>query len=276
MADLDGISRLLDHVGLRAKTFYTGPLCGLHDFHADEGVGHLHVVRAGSLTAEQPGQSAIEIEEPTLLFYPRPLDHRLGAPPQVSASVLCASVSYEAGMENAITRSFPDVIGIPFRMAAGLEPTLNLLFSEASDEQPGRHVMLDRLCDVLLIQIVRYTIESTIISKGILAGLAHPRLGKVLTEVLDSPGQPWTLDRMAALTHQSRTAFARTFRDTIGATPADFLTQLRIGQAQRLLLKGKHLASVAEAVGYSSQPAFSRAFIRQMGVAPTDWLRQQQ
>ena len=275
MIDSDGISRLLEHVGLRARTFYSGPLCGLHNFDAGDGVGHLHVVRAGSLKAEQAGHEDISINEPTLLFYPRPLDHRLDAPPRVTASVLCASVKYEAGMENAITQSFPAVIAIPFRLAVGLEPTLALLFSEASEAHPGRHVMLDRLCDVLLIQIVRYAIENTIISKGILAGLAHPRLGKALHEVLDNPGQAWTLDDMAALTYQSRTAFARSFRETIGATPADFLTQVRIGQAQRLLVKGKPLAAVAEMVGYGSQPAFSRAFIREIGIAPSDWLRQQ-
>lgn len=273
--DSDGISRLLEHVGLRARTFYSGPLCGLHNFHAGDGAGHLHVVRAGFLNAEQSGHEKISIEEPTLLFYPRPIDHRLDAPPQVTASVLCASVNYEAGMENAITQSFPVVIAIPFRLAKGIEPTLNLLFSEAGEVHPGRHAMLDRLCDVLLIQIVRYVIENSIISNGVLAGLAHPRLGKTMSEILDNPGQSWTLDDMAAVAHQSRTAFARNFRETIGATPADFLTKIRIGHAQRLLIKGKSLATVAQMVGYGSQPAFSRAFIRETGNAPSDWLRQQ-
>lgn len=275
MIHSDEVSRLLEHVGLRAKAFYSGPLCGLHNFDASDGVGHLHVVRSGSLTAEQTGHIDILISEPTLLFYPRPLDHRLNAPPQMTASVLCANVNYEAGMVNAITQSFPNVVAIPFRLVSGLEPTLTLLFLETSEMHLGQHVMLDRLCDVLLIQIVRYAIENTIISKGILAGLAHPRLAKALREVLDNPGHPWSLDDMASLAHQSRTAFARCFRETVGTTPADFLTGVRIGQAQRLLANGKPLAAIAEMVGYGSQPALSRAFIREIGISPSDWLRQQ-
>lgn len=275
MNDSDGISRLLEHVGLRARTFYSGPLCGLHDFHSGEGGGHLHIVRSGFLKAEQSGHADIWIEEPTLIFYPRPQDHRLNAPPQVTASVLCASVHYEAGMENAVTQSFPPVLAIAFRLASGLEPTLNLLFSEASQSHLGRLVMLDRLFDVLLIQIVRYAIEKALLSQGILAGLAHPRLSRALSDILNHPGQSWTLDQMAALTHQSRTAFARSFRETTGTTPAHFLTQIRMSQAQRLLIKGKPLIAVAQQVGYSSQPAFSRAFIRHTGMAPSDWLRQQ-
>lgn len=218
----DSISRLIEHVGLRAYTFYAGPLCGLHDFAADEGVGHLHVIRGGELLAVQTGLRKITISEPTLLFYPRPIDHRLEIADQTSVDVLCASVRYDSGMDNAITQAFPPMLVIPFG-----------------------------------------------------AGLTHPRLGKLLVALLDSPGQPWTLDTMAAHTHLSRNAFTRLFRNVADATPTDFLTQVRIAQAQRLLRQGRPLAFIAGACGYTSQPAFSRAFIRETGTSPTAWLRSQ-
>lgn len=272
----DGIAHLLDHVGLRANTFYAGPLCGLHDFHADEGVGHLHVVRGGSISACQAGRAPLQIDEPALLFYPRPIDHRLDVPDRITADVLCASVRYDAGMDNAITQSFPDVIVIPFGAEAGLDPILALLFAESGEQRPGRQVMLDRLCDVLLIQIVRHVVRVGQIRQGILAGLAHPRLGNTLVSLLDAPGRDWTLEVMAEQACQSRNVFARSFKEVVGVAPAAFLTQIRIGVAQRLLAKGRPLTLVAEAVGYGSQPAFSRAFIRETGVAPSQWLRQRQ
>lgn len=271
----DSISRLIEHVGLRAYTFYAGPLCGLHDFAADEGVGHLHVIRGGELLAVQTGLRKITISEPTLLFYPRPIDHRLEIADQTSVDVLCASVRYDSGMDNAITQAFPPMLVIPFGAGPRLEATLSLLFAEAADSQAGRQAMLDRLCDVLLIQIVRYAITHGLVSHGILAGLTHPRLGKLLVALLDSPGQPWTLDTMAAHTHLSRNAFTRLFRNVADATPTDFLTQVRIAQAQRLLRQGRPLAFIAGACGYTSQPAFSRAFIRETGTSPTAWLRSQ-
>lgn len=274
-ASSDGISRLLDHVGLRAHTFYAGPLCGLHDFRAEEGVGHLHVVRTGSLHAEQRGQATIAVAEPSLLFYPRPHDHRLDVPDRVTASVLCASVRYDAGMDNAITQSLPDVAVIPFREVPGLDPVLSVLFAEAGDGRLGRQVLLDRLCDVLLIQIVRHAIAAGWVARGILAGLAHPRLGRPLAEMLDAPARDWTLDALAALGHLSRNRFAVQFHEVVGLPPAAFLAQIRIGFAQRLLRRGQPLAQVAEQVGYGSQPAFSRAFIRETGVAPSVWLKQQ-
>ncbi|WP_126444879.1 AraC family transcriptional regulator [Sulfuricystis multivorans] len=269
----DGLSRLLDHTGLRARTFYTGALCGLHAFHAAEGVGHLHVVRAG--TVRIMGAQRMVIEGPALLFYPRPLDHRLDVPSGVTAEVLCASVSYDAGMDNALVRALPALVVVPLDGAPGLAPTLELLFTQARMEGIGRQAMLDRLCDVVLIQIVRHAIERGWIARGLLTGLAHPRLGKTLTAMLDAPGEAWTLETMAARANLSRSSFARHFRETVGATPAALLAQVRIGLAQRLLRQGKPLATVAQTVGYGSQPALSRAFIRETGIAPSDWLRQQ-
>lgn len=271
----NGISRLLDHVGLRAQTYYTGPLCGLHDFSSTEGVGHLHVVRTGTLTARQKGLPTVAINEPSLLFYPRPLDHHLDVADRAVADVLCASVRYDAGLDNAITQSFPALIVIPFREAAGLESTLSLIFAEAGAANIGRQVMLDRLCDVLLIRIVRHAIEQNRVASGILVGLAHPRLGKLLVELLDAPEKEWLIETMAARTHLSRNAFARLFKDVTGATPAVFLAQIRIGLSQQLLRKGHSLTRVAEMIGYGSQPAFSRAFIREAGIAPSEWLRLQ-
>jgi AraC-like DNA-binding protein len=270
---LDPVSRLLDHVGMRAKTFYTGPLCGLHGFGADEGVGHLHVLRSGELQAQCNGHQDIAVREPSLLFYPRPIDHRLNIEAPLVADVLCASVHYGVGMENAITQSFPCVVVIPFSELEGMDTTLSLLFAEAGREEAGRQAMLDRLCDVLLIQIVRFAISRKLVAQGIIAGLSHPRLARCLTELLDAPERPWTLEAMASLAHLSRNGFAQVFRVVVGTTPGSFVTQVRVARAQRLLTGGRPLALVAQDVGYSSQPAFSRAFIRELGISPSAWLR---
>lgn len=270
----DRISRLLEHVGLRASAFYAGPLCGVHDFGADEGVGHLHVIRSGEMRARQAGHGDIVVREPSLLFYPRPLDHRLDIEDAVVADVLCASVRYDAGLENAITQSFPAVVVIPFSALKRIDMTLAALFAEAGETNPGRQVMLDRLCDILLIQIVRFAIQQKLVTGGVLAGLAHPRLAKLLGELLDNPRRPWTLDTMAVRANLSRNGFAREFRNVVGSTPAEFLTRIRIAQAQRLLRKGRPVALVAQDIGYNSQAAFSRAFIRELGISPSAWIRE--
>lgn len=272
----DGISQLLDRIGLRTNTYYAGPLCGLHDFGDDHGGGHLHVIRSGAIRAMQAGHPDIHVREPTLLFYPRPIAHRLDVDESLAADVLCASVSYEAGRENPLTQSFPPVVVIPFAAIRRIDTTLATLFAEATEDLPGRQAMLDRLCDILVIQIVRFAIAQNFVHQGVLAGLAHPRLSRLLVDLLNDPRQPWTVDSMAARAHQSRNSFTREFSRVVGETPADFLTQVRIAMAKRLLRKGRPVALVAGEVGYNSQPVFSRAFAREVGSSPSDWLRETQ
>lgn len=271
----DSISPLLERIGLRAAMFYAGTLsCAVHPFHAADGLGHLHIIRSGRVLAEQSGHASVEITEPALVFYPRPVDHQLTPAASGPASVVCASVRYEAGRSNAITQSFPPVVVIAFSALPRLELTLTSLFAEAAESEPGRQVMLDRLCDILLIQIVRHALSIGLVERGVLAGLSHPRLAPVLTALLDSPAEPWNVLRMAALAHWSRNAFSGEFDRVIGTSPAAFLAQVRVARAQKLLRKGVPIARVAGEVGYGSQPAFSRAFIREAGVSPSQWLRQ--
>lgn len=209
-----------------------------------------------------------------LLFYPRPIEHRFDVQDQMDAEVLCATVHYEAGLGNAVCFSLPVVVAIPFRLAIGLDVTLDLLFSEADGKRLGREVLIDRLCDVLLIQIIRFAIDNGFVVGGVLAGLAHQKLERAIMAIISDPGGAWTLESLAALTHQSRNVFARSFKDVIGTTPAAFVAQARIQLAQRLLREGKSLPVVAEMVGFSSQPALSRAFSRETGFSPSTWLKQ--
>jgi AraC-like DNA-binding protein len=90
----------------------------------------------------------------------------------------------------------------------------------------------------------------------------------------DQPGHPWTLDELADLAGMSRARFAVNFRETVGITPLDYLTDWRMSVAQNLLKQGRPIKSVAAAVGYQSQAALARVFAKRIGLAPTDWARQ--
>jgi AraC-like DNA-binding protein len=59
---------------------------------------------------------------------------------------------------------------------------------------------------------------------GLLAGLAHPALGRALTRIHEDPGGAWTLERMAEEAGMSRSAFAETFRHVVGLNRVQFET----------------------------------------------------
>ena len=80
---IDRLQGLLSRFSVSARMFHSGPLCGITDID-DNGQGQLHLVRRGPLEVRHAGE-VVRIEEPSLLFYPRPLAHSFHNPPADSA-----------------------------------------------------------------------------------------------------------------------------------------------------------------------------------------------
>lgn len=270
---MDRLTTLLTHFSLRAGVFYTGNICGIHHFEQDPLRGHLHLIKRGPVRVIGAHSAAIDITEPTILFLPRPDVHRLVANDNAGADVVCGTVQFGGGGRNPITDSLPPIVLVELAALPGVEALLSLMFEEAFSEQCGRQAALDRLCEVLMIRLLRYCIDHGLTQGGTLAGLADKRLSKALLAIQEDPARPWELSGMAALAGMSRARFAVRFREVTGETPADYLASWRIMVAQRLLKQGVQLKHAAFDVGYGSASALTRAFIRKLGCSPTEWLK---
>ncbi len=261
------------HFPVAAQVFNAGPLCGINAVEDDGRHGQLHLVREGVVDVVH-GRDALRIDRPSLLLYPRPLAHRFVTDPVRGADMVCAHLSFEGGAGNPIAISLPPLVCLPLAEIAGAEPVLDLLFEEAFEQRCGRVALVERLFEVVMIQVLRQLMEQGGISGGMLAGLSHPRLRGALVAMHESPARPWTLDALAREAGMSRSVFAAAFRDTVGITPGHYLQEWRIGLAQQALRRGRPLKAVAADVGYGSEAALSRAFRASMGRSPREWRRQ--
>lgn len=266
----DRLAALLSRFAVQARTFHAGPLCGINTLEANETEGQLHLVRGGEVTV-QHRLPELHITRPSLLLYPRPLTHRFVTDPVRGADFLCAHVSFEGGTANPIAAALPEVVCLPLDEVPSCEPLLTLLFAEAEAQHCGRQAVLDRLFELVLIQVLRELMAQGHAKVGMLAGLSHERLRGALVAIHDDPQREWTLDTLARQAGMSRTRFAAAFRDTVGDTPGGYLQRWRIGLAQKLLRQGRALKLVAAEVGYGSEAALSRAFSAQVGQSPRAW-----
>ena len=269
---MDSLSAALSAMSLRAGVFYSGNICGLHYFEQDLFKGHLHLIERGPIVLQTQGQSDVYLSEPTVLFLPRPQWHRLVAEDGAGADVVCGTIALGGGVHNPISASLPDVVLVPQSTIPGIEALLGLMRHEAFEDQPGRQAVMDRLCEVLILQLLRHCMAKGIVSGGVLAGLADPKLCKALRAMHADPAHDWNLHSLAAAAGMSRARFAQQFKVVLGHTPAYYLSQWRIQVAQQLMQQGQSIQQAAHAVGYGSASAFTRAFVRELGISPGSWL----
>lgn len=276
---IDRLSGILERFRVQAQLHHSGALCGLHHFDACEGHGYLHVLRRGRLDVSHPGArdvpQSMHFDEPTLLLYPCPFTHRFHNPPAEGSDFTCARLSFDGGSENPLARALPPLIALPLARVPGLDLALELLFSETDRVRCGQRLLADRLFEVVVLQLLRWLLDhpqEAGVRPGLITGLSDPRLARALVAMHDSPGEPWTLERMAERAGMSRTAFANTFRELVGQTPADYLTGWRIALAQSRLREGRPIKTLAEELGYANPSALSRAFASRAGMSPRDWL----
>lgn len=268
---VDRLAALLGHFSVSARTFQAGALCGINALDGADPHGQLHLIREGEVEVRHGVGVALHITRPSLLLYPRPIAHRFITDPERGADFVCAHVDFDGGTANPIAAALPPYVCLPLTQLQGSEAVLQLLFDEARARHCGRQAMLDRLFEVVLIQILRQLMEQGQTRVGMLAGLAHERLRMALVGMHESPEKDWSLQDLADAAGMSRSVFASSFRDTVGCTPGVYLQRWRIGLAQKALLRGQALKLVAQDVGYGSEAALSRAFKAQLGQSPREW-----
>ncbi len=271
---MDQLSSVLNRFSISAGVFYSGQLCGLSSFEEpDAQTGHIHLLRKGKLTIQIHGKSDLTFDEPTLLFYPRPTQHRIMAEDADQTEIVCAEVHYGSGSTNPLASSIPDVVCIPLAKAGRLQATIDWLFEEAYSTQSARQIIMDRLCEVMIIQLLRHLLSSGDINGGLLAGLSDPKLANALEVIHNQPEQNWSLVELSEKAMMSRSRFAEHFKKTIGITPNDYLSSWRIEIAKGLLKQNKPVGWVANEVGYENASALARVFRSRTGMSPKEWLK---
>ena len=199
-------------------------------------------------------------------------DLRLGAGPG-QTRILCASYHQDPAVTVPLLTLLPDVLHIPSRQAgAGLDATLRLLAGEISRPQPGAAAVLNRIVDILLVQLLRAWLATTPArprTASWLSALTDPVAGPVLAVLHSQPGRAWTVPSLAAATGVSRATLARRFTAKVGCTPAAYLARWRMDLAAvRLRDTDNTVGAIARSLGYTSEYAFNRAFTRARHIPP--------
>ena len=150
-----------------------------------------------------------------------------------------------------------------------LKSTLDQLSREYMSQQPGAELVVNKLTEIVLVELIRINFGRTDQSKFIVA-LSDTRIANALQHLHNNPETSWTLEKMAEDIGMSRAAFAKRFKELVGQPMFEYLTRLRIQRAKELLKDTQlRLYEVANRVGYESDLAFTKTFKKLTGTTPT-------
>jgi AraC-like DNA-binding protein len=169
------------------------------------------------------------------------------------------------------SRRLPDRLDLTEQAGANwLQLVRSLSTQSAADQHP----------------LVREQLSSAITTAFVLAALpdadgAHPPtrpriVKRVLDEMHDDPSRPWTAADMAEVARVSIRRLQEGFREYVGASPRECLTDIRLTRVRDDLLRGADgftVADVATRWGLMHTGRFAAAYRRKYGESPSETLR---
>lgn len=192
-----------------------------------------------------------------------------------SATVICGVVQLGHPAARPLLAMLPEIIHIDGADQSDqwgwLPALLGLMATETQGSRPGGETVVTRLCDVLVIQAIRWWIDNDPAAQGgWLGALRDPIIGRAIALVHSNPAHDWTVNSLAAEVGMSRSGFSARFGDFVGESPKQYVTRWRMQLAQDLLRQSDDsILTIATQLGYQSEAAFSRAFKREVGSAPS-------
>lgn len=271
---MSSLDIVLNHFNLHAATYHQGGFCGTSAYSGQVPCGYIHLLRAGRVTFEDKARRVFHLEEPGVMLIVRPNAYRLSALQDGGAELVCATLQFDGGIDNPLSRALPDYIIRPLRELPSLSGCLDWIFQEATGQEAARELVLNRLFELMVIQLLRHIMTRRELPCGLMAGLADIRLSRALNQIHEAPQQSWSVAALANIAGMSRASFAAHFRQVVGFSPADYLLEWRVSLAQKRLREGRPIALIADEVGYESPSALARAFRRKVGSSPSQWLQQ--
>jgi AraC-like DNA-binding protein len=143
----------------------------------------------------------------------------------------------------------------------------SLLRNELFNQQIGYVTRVNHLLDEVLILITRKLTKQNISQRD------FPQTFLKLEEALRKDlAHHWTVEEMAGLTGLGTTAFSDKVKSFTGFSPMNYLVNIRISEAIKLLRKPEvHVTNIALDTGFYSSQHFSTTFKKLTGYTPSQF-----
>jgi AraC-like DNA-binding protein len=159
--------------------------------------------------------------------------------------------------------------GESYDVAPNLLPLLKRFMIEIDNKMPGSETVLNALSLEICHSIIRSIFVFAPANDRISSRMEIDRVIEFLHSNLD---KKITVEEMAKIAYMSPSHFARVFKQEIGKSPVDYLNQIRMERAKKLLLAGdKSTTEIALECGFNSPSYLSACFQRKYRMPPSEY-----
>ncbi|WLF83870.1 helix-turn-helix domain-containing protein [Moraxella sp. ZY210820] len=251
-----------------------------------QGQGLVHIVTQGQSYLRLKDGSTQLLTQGDVIFFPMLDEHILShhvesinlehQTPLTQCELFCVQFSYAEPAQ--LIQSLPPLI----HLKLDYKPLASLIHLFEIEQQQnhllGANSVMNALSSVLLVQLIRgYLQHYQQHLTGLFSSLQHPKLGKLIHQLIQNPEHDWNIEQMADMTHLSRATFMRLFKQLMDISPYAFILNLRLQKSAHLLRhSAQNILSIALSTGFSSDTNFSKAFKKYYGCLPHEYRQQTQ
>ena len=190
---------------------------------------------------------------------------------EITNRVMCGLVEYDEAIKHPILSAFPSLIHLSnVHSDDHIWMTVKLIDAEINRTNSKKNSIIDRLTEVLFIQLLNRFINENEHLTGFLAALKEPRLNKILQLIHQHPERQWTLDIISDAVGMSRATLQRKFKAGVGISPMAYISRWRMAKAYQLL---KHsnlsLEKIADVTGFSEARTLRQSGKEQYDYTPS-------
>jgi len=305
---MDALSSVLDIIAMKGGVYFNCFLAGRWGMEVQaKQLAEFHIVSRGQCWLRMYDRAAdLQLQTGDIVFFPHGHAHAMlshpdstiqnataflkhampefgplviGTAEEAQTELLCGYFDFQNCPNHLFLSALPSLIHIrnpADQELCWLTQIIAMLGYETSNKLQGRSAIVQNLVEVMFAHLIRAYVSQNNSDACILKAMADQKIGKCLNAIHQDIAAAWTIEQLAQISGMSRTAFISRFQQLSGFNPGDYLTQLRMLKAQRLLpLSDSGLVEIAIQVGYQSEAAFSKAFKRFAGISPGAYRKHQ-
>ena len=298
--NFDVLGDVLTTLRFRGSIFFRSMLAAPWGVSIPEkGIPRFHIGLSGSCFVGSDNHTPVQIQQNDIAMLPGGGEHwiadqpgrplatserageacELGTPlfqdGEITNQIMCGIVNYDREAEHPIFDALPEVIHFPkIKTDEPIWMTVALMNSEILRIDSIDNPIIDRLTEVLFLQLLYHYAQNNEGANGFLAALKDRRLHQAITLIHQMPAHDWSLESLGNQVGMSRATLVRHFENAIGVSPMSYVRRWRITKAYNLInYTSTPFEQIATVVGFSSANALNKAFQRHYHYTPAELRR---